>query len=370
MIDFNFDISSGAQPRYYIMYILVYFIVLLSKHNSINSIYIPHKKTTYGDIILLIAVVFTSIVAFTRGDFFSYAEIVRFDFNTEHIEDFYRWLIDFVNHNYLLWRIVVWGGALLLLLITIKRLQLDVGFTFLVFFLGYIQVFNYARVSLACAVYFWGLSFLIKPLRSKILSYIIAASSIWCCQYFHTSVYALMGITVFLFVPLNKRTIPILLLVAVIFMRASYSLFLNYMSFSDETYAEKFMQYEEYSERGFLAGISGFLTNVLEYGSILVPFIIVTKNVYYKNEIVTTSIKGLQRILFGIVFVALTFVFMADTIVYFYRILNMAIIPLSIMISYLYTNAIMSNKELKICVYWFVANQLFFNLYSVYLQLL
>lgn len=370
MIDFKIDSVTGARPWCYFLYLMVYFMVLFFNWHNINGTYFPHKKKSFADYFLIIAVIFTSIFAFTRGDFYSYADVVQHDYNRDHLEDFYNWLIGFVNNNYLLWRIVVWGSALVLLLITVKRLDLDVRFTFLVFFLGFIQVFNYARVSLACALYFFGVSFFIKPFKPKVLSFIIAAAAIWCSNYFHSSVYVLIGITIFLFVPLNKWSIPLLLLAIIVIMQSSYSQLLNSMMYSDAIYADRFMQYVENSERGFLKGLSGFLTNTLEYGSILIPFVIITKNAFFANNTIPKCIRNLEKVLFGIIIVALMFVFTAPTIVFFYRILNMSIIPVSILISYFYTNSIMSRKEFKFCMYWFFANQLFYNLYSIYLKLL
>ena len=368
MIDFDLDIQAEAQAIHFVWFLFAYIITFFSNRKLIFRDYAPSIKNPIGDFVLGVSVVVLSIAAYTRGDFYHYAAAVQSGYD-EHLEDFYLWLIDVCQKNYLLWRITIWGTALLLILYTSNRLGLDKRYVFFVFFLSYIHIFNYARVSLACAVYYCGLSFIIKPGRSRIISYLIGIAMIWCCQFFHTSAYVLIALTLLVIVPFNRYTITVYILAVVLFMRLGYSFLLDqlFQIGSDELYAERFLMYAN-DDRSFAGGPAAWIARVLEFGSFYLPFVLITHTVFFSKQSIDSFIKLLYKVTFGVVIAATVFFFSSNTVVFFYRVLYMSIIPITFLLVYLYTSGKMSNRSFKLCVYWVMANILYTNLYGFYLK--
>ena len=88
-----------------------------------------------------------------------------------NFEELYEWLIIAVNNNYLLWRIVIWGGGLIVFKwVVVKRLEINVVYAFFILFV-FCKPYNYARASIAFVVYVFGVSFFLKPYKNVIISY-------------------------------------------------------------------------------------------------------------------------------------------------------------------------------------------------------
>ena len=370
MIDFVLNIEAETQIVHFCVFLFIYLLAFLTNRWQISNPYIRKKPSIRNDSILFIAIVFLTIAAYTRGDFFHYAEYVQKGIGEEHLEDVYIWLIYAVNRNYMLWRIVVWGGALLLLYFTISRLKLNKRLFFFVFLICFIHIFNYARVSLACAIYFYGLSFLIKPTQFKFFGYALGVLLIYCCHFFHPSILVLVLLTPLIFIPINRWTTVILILIGLVYTRVAYIYFLDYIANvqNAENIAEIVQLYTK-TDRGFLSGISAFFTQILQYGSILVPFYFVTKSIISNREKVDKYIYLLYKIFFGIILISVLMLLFSGTIIFFYRFLNMSIIPCCILIIYSYREGYMSPKAFNICFYWGFINLMYINLYGIYCRL-
>lgn len=117
------------------------------------------------------------------GDFYSYWE----DFNNGMVmlrekEQLYYSLYRITNPHYFLWRSLVWGGAIAFFIMTLRRLKINSNIAVYVLIFLYLPLFVYGRVILAMTIYFFGLSFIIKPIGqtrflSFILGFVIAALS-------------------------------------------------------------------------------------------------------------------------------------------------------------------------------------------------
>lgn len=370
MIDFRLNIGAETQLWHILLFLFFYLICFFSNRKYIDNSY--KSNQSWSNFILFFSVVFLSIVALNRGDFYHYADAVQNQksFHESSMEVFFDNLATFVGGNYLLWRLVVWGGALLLMLLTIKRLGIEKNFAFFVFFILYINIFNYSRASLAMSVYFLGLSLIIKNDNVKLLSFVIGCFLIWSCQFFHKSASVLVFCTIFAFVPLNKRTIPVLLILTLLLMNYGYDYFVKTMQdreAMDET-AYRFIYYSDSSSR-FADGLASVINQFLKYGTFYIPFIILTRAIYFSGNKFDRIIKRLYGVTFAIVLVATVFAFTAATNVYFYRVLYMSFAPICYLIVSVYSTGGLSNKQLKTCVFLGLTSIVFDSLYNIYLKL-
>ena len=222
MIDFTADIEKETTLFHLVLFFIIYLTMIVRYRKVLFSKgEVLYPSGWKNNIPFLLCCLFLIIAAFNRGDFFHYFDIVK-NFNSipvTHMERFYEWLIVALNSNYLLWRIVVWGGAFLLFLLTAKRMNLNSVLPSLVLFACFINCFNYSRFSLACAVYFWGLSFILRPIGNKILSYILGGALILSCQFFHSSTSVLIIITPVIWLPYSKQVIILAIILTPIILK-------------------------------------------------------------------------------------------------------------------------------------------------------
>lgn len=375
MIDFHLDYAREAQLWHFILFIFVYLLVFMTNKNLLYKI--PGKKCkNKGGTFLFLGFMFLTLAPYTQGDFYHYAEIVQTEFGFAHLEDIYLWFIDFFHNNYLLWRLFFWGGASILVFLTAKRLRVDIRYTFLVLFLCYITYYSYARATVSFAVYFFGLSFLLQPgegLLKRIGNYSLGIVIIWCAHFFHSSSWALIAMTLIIFLPINKKVLPIYILLVFLFSGVAYNWLIDRLMSveGDEmlSVAEKFTYSSDTTVDAF-SGISAIINYILSFGSFYVPFIIISYYVLFSTIQIDTVTMGLYKLLLAILSVSLVFLFVSDLFLFYYRILYMSVIPLSLLTVHMFSAGIMKGKFYRLCVYWGIASILYWHVYGVYVRLI
>lgn len=307
------------------------------------------------------------------GDFYHYQQMVK-NYNflpgaSNHGEPIYKYIIGLIDRNYLLFRIIVWGGALMLYKKTLKNLGLNVNHTLFVMFALYILVFSYARASLAMAVYFWGLSICIT---SKTNSYIGIA--IICCSYcFHHSIIIAIAITPVIFIKINKKILILsLIVIPLLFLLLKGTI--QQIMFDGTILNNEEVQgkLELYSNReisavnwkGMIYEFSGYLTFFL-------PFLLCINTLYLKkNNYIPIYIQILLKITFALILISVMFLFLdIQGKVFFYRILYMTFIPLSIITYYIYSSGYIKKKTFCRIINIGIIAQLYRLFYSIYLYM-
>jgi hypothetical protein len=122
------------------------------------------------------------------------------------------------------------------------------------------------------AVYFFGLSFLCKPLKgNKFIGYIIGIGLILLSRYFHNSAIIMMMITLVIFVPINKKIVILLFILTPILLSSFSNYFYTILDSGEmgEDITAKLNTYNEL-ERDAL-GISGYMINTLQFLSFYIP---------------------------------------------------------------------------------------------------
>lgn len=284
--------------------------------------------------------------------YLSYFESVKQGWG-EHVpvENIYIWLMEELP-SYLMFRIVVWGGALLFLFKMINNLRLNKG-QFLFFFCCISLIwFSYARVSLAMAIMFCGVSFLLKNRENhgnNTINFLFGIFLIVGSFYFHKS--SVIGIVAIGFALLlrrlgSKRGIRLMILSFPIFLFAFQSIF---SSLFEELIADDTSILNEYAVAG--AGHLDAQKGVQGIGIIIQRFLEWTPSyltVYICYKALSDKIEMPQGIILmmyslcSIVFVSSLFAFDLglNTSILYIRMMRFAQIPFCICITYLYENGL------------------------------
>ena len=369
---FDFSVTKEHLSFGYPIFSLFLYIFIYSYFKRRN--YLQYNNYRKNNLLWFYMFIF-SIAAFYDGDFYHYMDIVQnFSFdNLSHLEIIYTPIIYFVERNYLLFRIIVWGGALLLTTYIFKRLKYETLYVYLyVFFILYIIRFAYVRAALSFAIFYCGLSYLIKQSNYKYLSYLLGIVLIYLSTFFHNSAIILVAMTILLFVPLNRK----LLISFVLLLPVMYILFKDFFFYllsrddlgTDGVVSNKLVRYTEGDmEKKGSGEILMLLGEIITFYGIYIYILIDYLKKNYQDKVLICCYK----IVFGILFVAF-FLFMLGTgsSYLFPRIMEMAYIPMAIIVGRSYELGYMKQRALRKILYvGFVVTVIRLS-YSVYLTVL
>lgn len=211
------------QEKYYalfnwallnIAFILAYQRVTLYKREKINGYAMGNRDVQRYYFLFFIFLMY-SLFTFFGGDKKSYQEMViesgMYGFKALiNMENIYVWLGILVKGDFLLWKLIVYGGSLLLTHLSLKRLGVD-NIISLLFFSGMCLLsYGATRAILAYAVYIFGLSFVREKNKLKILvGWVIVVSS----YFFHNSMIPIIAMTPLIYFNLTKKRVIVLLLI-------------------------------------------------------------------------------------------------------------------------------------------------------------
>ena len=162
-------------------------------------------------LMILISMV-VCLFSFWGTDWFHYAEmyfniLYVSGFNTS-LESVYT-IIAAVSPNYLVFRAIIWGGALCLLCLLFKHVSVRGDLLLAIFCVIWLIDFGYGRIALAYTMMYLGGAVLMKPVSGKILlSFILGSILLVVSLFFHKSAFFGIGLIILALSPrlLNKRT--------------------------------------------------------------------------------------------------------------------------------------------------------------------
>lgn len=348
MLDFPMTESSIWTA----LYCFVVYVLLLVNYRK--DVFHPFS-TTVGrrKRNLTIALIgFFIITHCLRGDFFHLMEkIHEYEFISGEwvgIEAVYYYLAEILGQNYFLFRIVIWGGAYAVFCYTAKRMKLPVYYAAIFLFATHTITFSYARVSAAMAVYFLGLTFLCHPTRRRMISFLMGLILILLSREFHTSALIMIVLTFMIVVPTNKWTM--LLAVLCIFLITNVTKdYMEIVMNSNESDEYLVRKLSRYSEREMERGIAAMIIATFEYLSFYVPFIFCSFCVLmnHKKQMISNDVFLYYKITAGLILMSTIFYFMGNSYAtFYYRILFMTMIPLTIIVGRLHQDGILSRRQL------------------------
>lgn len=344
------DIYIPGISRLTLLFNSTLYLFILLKYWNFRRI-----KSDNGDSkMLFLLVCLFAVCSFYNGDYFHYEQVVRnvLPFSERFgLEDFYGYLINFTHHNYLLFRIVVWGGALLLVVFIAKLYDASIYGVIYFLFALYMSTFDYSRASLGMAVYFMGLSVFTNKTNVilKLLGLVVIVSS----YFFHRSMAILIVLTVFIYIPINRYTFFAYFLITLVFLSVFKGYFLQLMDTllnSDvrglSNRIDLYMQLERssLSSSSLLGTIVSLWSYFIYYYVFIVDSIYIIKN----RHLISHGISKLYNVTFALVLFATFMLFSGlGALAFFYRYLFMSIIPLSVLSIYMFRKGIMPLKSLK-----------------------
>jgi hypothetical protein len=302
-----------------------------------------------------------SLFSFWGADWFGYYiefKSQKGGWNT-HLEDFYKMLIDHLSY-YLQFRAVIWGLALVFIILTLKRIDVDKGLALYCFVICSLIWFSYSRVSLAMATMIYGSTFLVEE-NGKINMFSICRGIIFLglSIFFHKS--AIFGVGTILISyfclsnPSKFMRIGLICFPFLIIIVSGWLIEYMQMDATEESMSQTISSGQNYMNQGVSkVGPAYIIQRGLEWTPkyILAYMCFKFLNLKEKND-VSERIKLLMITLFFIMLFSSIFLFDLgfNTSVIFGRFQRFAIIPMFIVISYFYKigfNMKLTKKTLKI----------------------
>ena len=308
----------------------------------------PYKASSLRRSTSIIIIFLFCLFSFWGPDWFHYAEkfgVLINDYDSD-IEDIYYYIAKYLSPNYLIFRMIVWWGGLLLLFQTIKRLNVNRDLFLLVFGCVWLIYFSYARVSLAMSILFYGSSFLIKPIKNKkALSYFLGLLLVGVAFYFHKSAIfgQLIVLVTILTNKLGKRSSILIILLFPLLIYLTRGFLMDFMSAGydvEEGVIESYANVGQ-SYLGRTSGQKGLGSQIQRLLEVIPYYILAIVSIRLTgkrgHETLPKDIRFVARLLFFIVLLSSVFLFDfgLNTGILYIRFIRFAIIPASVLLSYL-----------------------------------
>lgn len=355
-------VSEGLVPKWVnYTYLISYciFCIVFFKYLRNNKISAPEKKIT----IIAVLSFFTVCAVFycINSDYFNYRYWVErydlLDASSFSKESIYLYIAKVVSGDYDLFRLVVWGGAILLTALATKKADAKIYPAIALWFIFYYDKVCYARASLAMAFYVLGVVLLCKESDSskvRILGLISALLSIS----FHKSMIIVVMVLPILFFKLTKQRIVVYALLLIVLELFLFSVFDFSDMFEDSAedvvneYADKVNGYTASIEAGRFGAhnFSNYVKLLWRYSLFYVPFVVITNTIFKRENLgcFSDSLVSIYKVTVGVMLVATTFMFVFGFgNPFFYRILYVSASLIAIITTKLYQERFLNRKVIK-----------------------
>ena len=304
------------------------------------------------------------------GDYFHYQEQVHdlyiYTGLGTGLEKVYVWLVGQIGYSYFLFRLAVWGSALLCYRLLMRYLDYSGLDAVWVFLLVLLVNFSYARVSLGLVIFFNGYVRLCEPKKKMDrfwgLCFLVASC------FFHKTIVILLLLSCFSCIKLNKYLIACLLILfpVLVFIMNRYVGDLVLMLEAGSASAHYLNQDAESQ------GLAARLQDFLRFAPIVVFLFLLAKE-YFNAETNEQLPKFIKRL-----FVLVLVILYASSVLSFlnvgssaisYRIRNMCLLPVTILLIYHIKNRPLTGLTLGCYLTLFLSN-IYYFLYMYYLKTL
>lgn len=356
--------------------IFLIFVLFIITRPAYTYGVLPHRRKIFA---ILIALLFC-LFAFWGKDWFGYLLYYN-DIQNGHeissLEDVYN-VVGKYCPSYIVFRLVIWGTALLFLFKTFKHVSINKDVALFFFCVIYLIWFSYARASLAMAVMFWGYSMLTTKSTRTHMTYIIGVLFIGVSFYLHKS--AILAIVAIgwaeILQCMGKRFsvfFPLLLFPMVVLIFSTHLSGAVGMIVSDEgnmlnEYAAAGNSYLDSDK--YIAGPGVVLQWFLERAPYYLLVFISLKVLLSEKIKISEDIKKFMFALYIIVLFSTVFAFDlgVNTSAVYGRLLRFAQIPACIVLTYLYSNRIYPKLTKIACSISFISTvySLLYVLYNSY----
>ena len=390
MYDF-IDFTQGTNFYLNLYCFLLYCcLVVLSLKGNMVDIYAPMRDKTRTTL-LFGGVVLFAMTSFVDSDFFHYNEFMT-EFNNLFIDEedvrveiFYQYLISFINGNYALFRLVVWGGAALIAVWVARVYRANSYNMLFVILAGYIVIFSYARATLAVAVLTLGVAMLCtasdKKRMLKSIQIIAGLAIAMCSIYFHRSILPVLAVTVGWCLLPRKRLFAkgaiwffvVLVILCAIVIKWGFEELTTIANAWQDDESGTLDKIEHYrSMKGESSNINGYISLVIKYSTFYIPFFVIAHALRKPNIMEKVDGRTVKLYLFVVMMLAFatSFLFIgSDSDVLYYRYLYMSFIPLALLISYMKEARTLPERHYKLIIVCLILNTSWQLLAAVYSQI-
>ena len=355
MIDFPILYESGTPHWAWTICGLGYFLIFVLYYRRVVNNSLWSKTTIFARYSLFCLVFIFSVCAFYTGDFSHYQLTVKTEESIDHLEEVYHWLIGFVNHNYFLFRFLLWGGGTVFIFLSFRDFGISPYRSLFYLFASYITFYSYTRAGVAQAIFFIGFAIFFNRENRTIIFRLCGLVLLLLSFFFHRSLLVLVILSPLCFLPINKYTFPIYVF-AILVVIASTSIWLN-------NALHYLMEYEEYSEVLEIYTSTGG-DYVISRSNRIIPFItyywgkaifhvpfwccMISISRHKNRERIPNGIKAVIRLsLVLYIFIIVTLFSFGSASAFYYRYERMLVIPVTVMVNYLYQENIFSQKTYR-----------------------
>lgn len=195
--------------------LMITFLVLLSR----KGLRAPFNFRPWRRYLVILVSFAFCLFSFWGTDWFHYAgmyiNLVYMDgFNTS-LEDVYYLIANYLSPNYLVFRAIVWGGALYLFCLLCKHASVRGDLMLALFCAIWLIDFSYGRIVMAYTMMYLGGAVLLKPVNGKILlSVILGFVLLGLSLFFHKTAFFGVALVLLALFPrlLNKRTFVLVMM--------------------------------------------------------------------------------------------------------------------------------------------------------------
>lgn len=362
-------------PHILFDYVIWFLFFILNRHYfSVRINRIPKEsqmRVKNYRLFFILASLFCTY-GFVNGDYGSYKVLyenigeINGKYEGAYLEPFYMWLIDVLPESYDLWRFVVWGASVVVMILIFKRLKLSVEFSSLIFGLLLFVYFAALRNSLGYVVLYLGATYLLFPDKNKNLSYVVGIALIICSYFLHKSMFLYITLFFVALIPMGRYLFYISIpLFPILYKSINYFSTLFFTnSIANEQSLESAQHYLD-SEFQRNYNLLGYFHLAIWRLPVLILLGLSISQIFFKHRQVPYVYKVLLKISYFLVYISFLFWEQKVSGHLSIRFYYAAIYPLVIFLSYyLYTTR--STRVIKLCLYTLVFANFFDLLYSIY----
>ena len=283
-----------------------------------------------------------------------------------HVEDFYFWLIQKIPFNYYVWRLVIWGSAVLLMIWTFKLNRLKNECIGLVFALVLIQQFSFTRASLGVAMLLFSISIFVNVKKANKVYYAIALAGCVASYFLHKSMPLFLLMSVLALCPINKATFwalviafPILRVVIIPFVMDFISS--GYLNENTTEFAEAYLNLDRIE-----INYKGLIQSIIKYAPIYTAFYILVKEYVFKKTYLPTNIRLFFHLAFILFYISSLFLGQETSNFVASRTEHVMFFPLTIVLVYYMTTTYKRTRLLKFTLVMFALSTAYYYAYNVW----
>ena len=283
-----------------------------------------------------------------------------------HVEHFYYWLVEVISFNYYVWRLAIWGSAVVLMVWTFKLNKLNNECVTLLFVLILLQQFSFTRASLGVTMLLFSVTLFLNAKTKSLYYYVLAIAGCIASYFLHKSMPLFLLMSLLALCPINKATFwamviafPILRLVIIPFVTDFITS--GYLSENTTEFAESYLEKDK-----LVLNFYGLIQSVIKYTPIYITFFILIKEYIFKKTFLPSNIRLFFHLAFILFYISSLFLGQETSNFVTSRTEHVMFFPLTIVMAYYMTATYKRTRSLKFALFMFALSTSYYYAYNVW----